>query len=335
VCVCVLFVCVNHSFAFLEVAPSALPQPPSCTHASSTILSSMLHQRPLAALHPCHRCAQELFSIRLRPHHLIELDSSGPLKWSRHLVVRMRTAFANNGHCNAFVRALVARLQQRRQEEQQEQQRQQRQQQQQQQQQQQHQQPCFSDMWVLKSVGCGSSNAAAAAAAAAASATATPEAETSDAGAATGPRAGVPGGSSAPQVQETLFVDLGVYTRNRCVHGQVVAAYRLVALHGLQQVCVSMEQDGGGVRCDAAAADHAATLLTLIANTTRLNTRVGLSASTAPASWASPYGCCQRIDFPLRRSARRPAALKEGSPHKPWHPQEEQGHQGQQRLTEM
>lgn len=48
------------------------------------------------------------FGIQIRPEWVIELDSSTPRKFSRHLVFRLRrAAFPSNLHVNAFVSRVV------------------------------------------------------------------------------------------------------------------------------------------------------------------------------------------------------------------------------------
>lgn len=51
--------------------------------------------------------AQERFDVRLEDSWIIELDSSTPAKFSRHLVIRVPgAAFQSNFHVGAFVRDL-------------------------------------------------------------------------------------------------------------------------------------------------------------------------------------------------------------------------------------
>ncbi|KAF5838046.1 hypothetical protein DUNSADRAFT_3480 [Dunaliella salina] len=79
----------------------------------------------------CVALMKELFNINLKPEQKVwELDSSGPNKWSRHVVIHQRRAFAHNGHVNAFVRVLIERLRRHAEMEQQQQLEQQQQQQQ-------------------------------------------------------------------------------------------------------------------------------------------------------------------------------------------------------------
>lgn len=52
-------------------------------------------------------CRQR-WGIELDKTQLVELDSSTPAKWSRHLIVRLAgCAFHNNGHMGRFVEALL------------------------------------------------------------------------------------------------------------------------------------------------------------------------------------------------------------------------------------
>ncbi|KAG1679310.1 hypothetical protein FOA52_009340 [Chlamydomonas sp. UWO 241] len=54
---------------------------------------------------------KERFNITLRDEWVLELDSSTPAKFSRHVLVRVRrAAFADNSHVNAFVALLVERM---------------------------------------------------------------------------------------------------------------------------------------------------------------------------------------------------------------------------------
>jgi hypothetical protein len=57
---------------------------------------------------------QELLCVTVRPElHVIELDSTTPSKFSRHLVVQLRRRWAHAGHVHCFVGHLLARLQRR------------------------------------------------------------------------------------------------------------------------------------------------------------------------------------------------------------------------------
>ena len=52
-------------------------------------------------------CRQR-WGVQLDRAAVVELDSSTPAKWSRHLVVRLAgCAFADNGHMGRFVDALL------------------------------------------------------------------------------------------------------------------------------------------------------------------------------------------------------------------------------------
>ncbi len=52
-------------------------------------------------------CRQR-WGIQLQRHHIAELESSTPAKWSRHLIVRLPGfAFKHNGHVGRFVEALL------------------------------------------------------------------------------------------------------------------------------------------------------------------------------------------------------------------------------------
>ena len=108
---------------------------------------------------------------------VVDLDSSGPTKFSRHLILRLRggaTAFADNAHCGRFILGLFAELRSRRDAE-----------------------PPIAELFVAPPIAATADDAPPPAAAA--------EATEDAAGAAVG--------DSSTRV---CIVDLSVYTRHRC-----------------------------------------------------------------------------------------------------------------------
>lgn len=68
----------------------------------------------LVAVIPCAVDPQSLYGIQLQPQHILELDSSTPTKFSRHLIVQLPgLAWADNGHAGRFVLLVVLCLLQR------------------------------------------------------------------------------------------------------------------------------------------------------------------------------------------------------------------------------
>lgn len=67
-----------------------------------------------AYLHCMLLLPQELFHFQLQHDWVVELDSSTPTKFSRHLIIRIkRAAFANYTHVGAFVAKVIEKVQQR------------------------------------------------------------------------------------------------------------------------------------------------------------------------------------------------------------------------------
>ena len=75
-----------------------------CFCAVLLILPTRTHTSTLPS-HPHHRLQ---FAIKVLPECVLELDSTTPLKWSRHLVVHLPgAAFASNAHAGRFVKQIL------------------------------------------------------------------------------------------------------------------------------------------------------------------------------------------------------------------------------------
>ena len=74
-------------------------------HSSDAFCRQTRSFRPPAG--PVHLCMQERFDVQLEDSWIVELDSSTPAKFSRHLVIQIPgMAFQSNFHVGAFVKDL-------------------------------------------------------------------------------------------------------------------------------------------------------------------------------------------------------------------------------------